>query len=83
MACLVMSDMHTVTTLPSGVSDLPDTADRFYHDVFGLERVMDHGWIATYGSPAKMTVQISFASHVGAHAIEGLGKSSGCGATLT
>ncbi|TGQ29074.1 MULTISPECIES: VOC family protein [unclassified Mesorhizobium] len=36
-------------------------AKRFYQDVLGLNLMMDHGWIATYGSQAKMTVQISFA----------------------
>ena len=42
-----------------------DKADTFYHDVLGLERVMDHGWIRTYGSNSKMTVQVSFASEGG------------------
>lgn len=37
------------------------TAKRFYHDVLGLDVLMDLGWIATYGSSEKMTVQISFA----------------------
>lgn len=36
-------------------------AKRFYHDVLGLDVLMDHGWIATYGSSEKMTVQVSFA----------------------
>jgi catechol 2,3-dioxygenase-like lactoylglutathione lyase family enzyme len=45
-------------------SDL-DKADSFYHDVLGLEPVMDHGWIRTYGSNSKMTVQVSFASEGG------------------
>ncbi|TJW09218.1 MAG: glyoxalase [Mesorhizobium sp.] len=36
-------------------------AKRFYQDVLGLNLMMDHGWLATYGSQAKMTVQISFA----------------------
>ncbi|MDB5213242.1 MAG: glyoxalase [Myxococcaceae bacterium] len=40
-------------------------AKRFYQDVLGLELLMDHGWIATYGSGAKMSVQISFASEGG------------------
>ena len=40
-------------------------ARRFYHDVLGLERVMDHGWIATYGSHERMTVQVSFAEQGG------------------
>jgi catechol 2,3-dioxygenase-like lactoylglutathione lyase family enzyme len=55
----IVADIHT--------KDI-DAADRFYHDVLGLERIMDHGWIATYGSPAKMTVQISFASQGGSQA---------------
>jgi len=42
-----------------------EKADAFYHDVLGLERIMDHGWILTYGSNSKMTVQISFASEGG------------------
>jgi catechol 2,3-dioxygenase-like lactoylglutathione lyase family enzyme len=42
-----------------------DMAEGFYHDVLGLERVMDHGWIRTYGSNSKMTVQISFSSEGG------------------
>jgi catechol 2,3-dioxygenase-like lactoylglutathione lyase family enzyme len=40
-------------------------AKRFYQDVLGLDILMDHGWIATYGSSAKMSVQISFASQGG------------------
>ncbi len=40
-------------------------AKRFYQDVLGLEVIMDHGWIATYGSSATMGVQISFATQGG------------------
>lgn len=40
-------------------------AKRFYQGVLGLEILMDHGWIATYGSNAKMPVQISFAKEGG------------------
>jgi catechol 2,3-dioxygenase-like lactoylglutathione lyase family enzyme len=40
-------------------------AKRFYGDVLGLEVLMDHGWLATYGSGAKMSVQVSFASQGG------------------
>ncbi|MFD0710864.1 VOC family protein [Paenibacillus sp. GCM10027626] len=40
-------------------------AKRFYCDVLGLEVVMDHGWIATYGAQEMMNVQISFASEGG------------------
>ncbi|UVK42600.1 VOC family protein [Mesorhizobium sp. AR07] len=40
-------------------------AKRFYQDVLGLDVLMDHGWIATYGSQEEMTVQISFAAEGG------------------
>jgi catechol 2,3-dioxygenase-like lactoylglutathione lyase family enzyme len=40
-------------------------AKRFYQDALGLHPVMDHGWIVTYGSRERMTVQISFASQGG------------------
>ena len=40
-------------------------AKRFYHEVLGLDVMMDLGWIATYGSPVQMTVQISVASEGG------------------
>jgi catechol 2,3-dioxygenase-like lactoylglutathione lyase family enzyme len=40
-------------------------ADRFYKDVLGLDLLMDLGWIATYGSDEKMTVQLSIMSEGG------------------
>ena len=40
-------------------------AKRFYSDVLGLEVVMDHGWLTTYGSHEAMNVQVSFASQGG------------------
>jgi len=40
-------------------------AQRFYRDVLGLDLLMDHGWIATYGAGTKMDVQISIASEGG------------------
>ena len=41
-------------------------ASSFYRDILGLDLVMDHGWIATYGTTGqKMDVQISFASEGG------------------
>ena len=42
-------------------------AKRFYGDLFGLDLLMDHGWIVTYGSDAKMRVQISIASEGGSN----------------
>jgi catechol 2,3-dioxygenase-like lactoylglutathione lyase family enzyme len=46
----------------------PAAAKRFYHDVLGLDVLMDLGWIATYGSREKMSVQISFAQEGGSGA---------------
>lgn len=40
-------------------------AKRFYQDVLGLNLLMDHGWIAAYGSDKEMAIQISFASQGG------------------
>ncbi|MCA1494549.1 VOC family protein [Sinorhizobium alkalisoli] len=43
-------------------------AERFYKDILGLDVLMDHGWITTYGSSRKMSVQVSFASEGGSGA---------------
>jgi catechol 2,3-dioxygenase-like lactoylglutathione lyase family enzyme len=43
-----------------------EKAASFYTDIFGLELLMDHGWIRTYGSNQEMSVQISFATEGGA-----------------
>ncbi|RUS48629.1 VOC family protein [Cohnella sp. AR92] len=40
-------------------------AKSFYQDVLGLELMMDHGWIRTYGLNEEMNIQISFASQGG------------------
>ena len=40
-------------------------AKAFYGEVLGLDVLMDMGWIATYGSAASMTVQISVMSEGG------------------
>ena len=45
-------------------SDL-NKAKAFYGDILGLELLMDLGWLQTYGSDAKMTVQMSFGSEGG------------------
>jgi len=37
----------------------------FYQEILGLDLLMDHGWIQTYGSQARMNVQVSFASEGG------------------
>ena len=40
-------------------------AKRFYHDILGLDVLMDHGWLVTYGSTEKMTVQVGVATEGG------------------
>jgi len=42
-----------------------EKAKAFYGDVLGLEKLMDLGWIQTYGSEMKMTIQLSVASEGG------------------
>lgn len=37
----------------------------FYQDILGLDILMNHEWITTYGSDHEMKVQISFASQGG------------------
>ena len=43
----------------------PSKATCFYSDVLGLDLLMDHGWIRTYGSKSKMNTQISFSAEGG------------------
>lgn len=43
----------------------PALAQPFYQDLLGLDLLMDHGWIRTYGSQTAMRVQVSFASEGG------------------
>ena len=45
-------------------SDL-EKAHAFYHGLLGLEVLMDLGWIRTYGSREKMTIQMSVMSEGG------------------
>lgn len=48
--------------------DSPDeiaNAGRFYGEALGLDLLMDHGWIATYGAPQEKSVQVSLASEGG------------------
>jgi len=43
----------------------PAAVARFYKDILGLDLLMDHGWIATYGTGGTMPLQVSFASEGG------------------
>lgn len=42
-----------------------EKAKVFYQDLLGLDLLMDHGWIKTFGSSEAMTVQVSVASEGG------------------
>lgn len=42
-----------------------EKAKAFYEDVLGLKVIMDLGWIRTYGSGSKMTIQVSVMSEGG------------------
>jgi catechol 2,3-dioxygenase-like lactoylglutathione lyase family enzyme len=40
-------------------------ASAFYGEILGLDVLMDLGWITTYGSSAKMAIQVSMMSEGG------------------
>lgn len=40
-------------------------AQRFYDEALGLDMLMDMGWITTYGSDERMSVQLSVMSEGG------------------
>lgn len=42
-----------------------EKAAAFYEEILGLEVLMDLGWIRTYGSGSKMTIQLSVMSEGG------------------
>ena len=62
-----MSVLEIPIKVPSTVPDLasrsPQAAKDFYGDVFGLQPVMDHGWIITSADPERPGVQISLMTH--------------------
>jgi len=62
MEGLLMAVRRIVTNL---AADKPESAATFYQDILGLELLMDHGWIQTYGNAETTTVQVSIASEGG------------------
>lgn len=40
-------------------------AKQFYEEILGLDQLMNHGFIVTYGSHEKMPIEISFLSEGG------------------
>jgi lactoylglutathione lyase len=61
-----MEHSMKVRRIVANIAD-SDTAKArsFYQNFLGLDILMDHGWIQTYGSNQSMTVQISIASQGG------------------
>lgn len=57
-----MAVLRIVANIP--VAD-PGSVRDFYEGVLGLDRLMDQGWIVTYGSEAKARAQVSFATEGG------------------
>ena len=45
-----------------------EKARGFYEEILGLKVLMDLGWIRTYGSSSKMTIQVSVMSEGGSGA---------------
>ncbi|AKC71878.1 VOC family protein [Pandoraea oxalativorans] len=54
-----------VANLAAPAPQALQAAQRFYGEVLGLDLLMDHGWIATYGNASKMSVQMSVATEGG------------------
>lgn len=61
-----MSEVKVLRIVANIATDDIQVVDFFYREILGLDIVMDHGWLRTYGSASTMTVQISFASQGGA-----------------
>ncbi len=57
--------MHVKRIMANIATDNIDKARAFYQDILGLDVLMDHGWLRTYGNHEQMTVQISVASQGG------------------
>ncbi|MEZ0472503.1 VOC family protein [Luteimonas salinilitoris] len=57
--------MKVKRTMSNTATSDVNKAAAFYGGILGLELLMDHGWFQTYGSDAKMTVQVSFGSEGG------------------
>lgn len=51
--------------VPNIATDDPAKAAAFYEAIFGLNIIMDHGWLRTYSSGESMTVQLGVASQGG------------------
>ena len=61
--------MTVLRIIPNLPAPDPAAARLFYHDLLGLDIVMDHGWIVTFASEAATVPQISVASEGGSGTI--------------
>ncbi|QNM94986.1 alpha/beta fold hydrolase [Chitinimonas koreensis] len=59
------ADMQVRRIVANIATAEPARAEAFYRDLLGLELLMDHGWIRTYGSEQPMGVQLSIAAEGG------------------
>lgn len=57
--------MKTLRIVANLAADDVGAANAFYGDVLGLDVLMDHGWLTTYGSETKARTQIAVASEGG------------------
>ncbi|TKC04280.1 VOC family protein [Pedobacter frigoris] len=57
--------MKVLRIVPNFQTDNLEAAKCFYQQILGLDILMDHGWIVTYGSLEPMQVQVSFAANGG------------------
>lgn len=57
--------MKVKRIVPNVAASALEKADAFYRDVLGLKKLMDLGWIRTYGSAASLPIQVSVASEGG------------------
>ena len=54
-----------VRIVPNVAAPDPGAAEGFYGGIFGLDLLMDQGWIRTYGAAEREGVQLSIASEGG------------------
>lgn len=57
--------MTVIRIVPNIEMHNPEVARSFYEDVFGLQLVMDLGWILTFASDKDAAPQVSIASEGG------------------
>lgn len=57
--------MKVMRIVSNVVASNPEEGKVFYESLFGLELVMDHGWIKTFSSGEEMIAQVSVASEGG------------------